>query len=130
LWARFVLLAISVLLLIFVLIRMRSNGGSKIEHAIRDELRFGREESAKSSRELREEVSASQINIVDTLVKTIGEMGKSQNDQLESIAKRIQELTEANSAGIEKLRSTIDTQLKYLQENNEKKLDQMRQTVD
>ena len=129
-WARFVLLAISVLLLIFVLIRMRSNGGSKIEHAIRDELRFGREESAKSSRELREEVSASQINIVDTLVKTIGEMGKSQNDQLESIAKRIQELTEANSAGIEKLRSTIDIQLKYLQENNEKKLDQMRQTVD
>ncbi|MGD8981822.1 MAG: DNA recombination protein RmuC [Desulfobacterales bacterium] len=129
-WARFVLLAISALLLIFALIRMRSDGGSKIEQAVRDELRFGREESAKSSRDLREEVSASQKNIVDTMVKTIGEMGKSQNDQLESIAKRIQELTESNTAGIEKLRSTIDTQLKYLQENNEKKLDQMRRTVD
>jgi DNA recombination protein RmuC len=109
---------------------MRSNWGSNIEQAVRDELRFGREESAKGARDLREEVSASQKNIVDTMVKIIGEMGKSQNDQLESIAKRIQELTESNTKGIEKLRSTIDTQLKYLQESNEKKLDQMRETVD
>ena len=129
-WARFVLLAVSVMLLILALIRMRSDGGSKIEDAVRDELRFGREESAKSARDLREEVSASQKNIVDTMVKTIGEMGKSQNDQLESIAKRIQELTESNTSGIEKIRIAIDTQLKYLQESNEKKLDQMRQTVD
>ena len=61
-----------------------------MEQAVRDELRFGREESAKGAKDLREEVSASQKNIVDTMVKTIGEMGKSQNDQLESIAKRIQ----------------------------------------
>ncbi|MGA9179198.1 MAG: hypothetical protein WBZ05_18315, partial [Desulfobacterales bacterium] len=65
-WARFVLLAVSALLLIFALIRMKSNKGSKIEQAVRDELRFGREESAKRARDLREEVSASQKNIVDT----------------------------------------------------------------
>lgn len=129
-WTRFVLLAVSAMLLIIVLIRMRSDGSSKIEQAVRDELRFGREESSKSARDLREEISASQKNVVDTMVKTIGEMGKSQNDQLESIAKRIQELTESNASGIDKLRSTVDTQLKYLQESNEKKLDQMRQTVD
>ena len=129
-WARFAFLTVSAILLIIVLIRMRSDGSSKIEQAVRDELRFGREESAKSARDLREEVSASQKNVVDTMVKTIGEMGKSQNDQLKSIAKRIQELTESNAAVIDKLRSTIDTQLKYLQESNEKKLDQMRQTVD
>jgi len=67
---------------------------------------------------------------MDTMVKTIGEMSKSQNDQLESIARLIQELTESNRTGIEKLRSTIDAQLKHLQESNEKKLDQMRETVD
>jgi DNA recombination protein RmuC len=129
-WARFILLAVSALLLIFILIRLRSAGTGTVEQAVREELRFGREEAAKAAKDLRQEVFSSQKYSLDTMVKTIGEMGKVQSDQLESIAKHIQELTESNRAGIEKLRSTIDTQLKYLQENNEKKLDQMRQTVD
>ncbi|MGA8179655.1 MAG: DNA recombination protein RmuC [Desulfobacterales bacterium] len=124
------MLAVSALLLIFALIRLRSGGTGAAEQAVREELRFGREESANAAKDLRQEVFASQKYSLDTMVKTIGEMGKSQGDQLESIAKRIQELTESNKAGIEKLRGTIDAQLNYLQESNEKKLDQMRQTVD
>jgi DNA recombination protein RmuC len=128
--SRFILLAISVLLLIFVLIKLKANGSTGVEQTVREELRFGREESAKTARDLREEVSAGQKLSMDMMVMTIGEMGKSQNDQLESIARLIQELTESNRTGIEKLRSTIDAQLKHLQESNEKKLDQMRETVD
>ena len=127
---RFILLAITTLLLIIVLIKLKANGSKGIEQAVREELRFGREESAQTARDLREEVSAGQKLSMDTMVKTIGEMSKSQNDQLESIARLIQELTESNRTGIEKLRSTIDAQLKHLQESNEKKLDQMRETVD
>lgn len=127
---RFILLAISTLLLIIVLIKLKANGSTGVEQAVREELRFGREESAQTARDLREEVSAGQKLSMDTMVKTIGEMSKSQNDQLESIARLIQELTESNRTGIEKLRSTIDAQLKHLQESNEKKLDQMRETVD
>ncbi len=127
---RFILLAISTLLLIIVLIKLKANGSAGVEQAVREELRFGREESAQAARDLREEVSAGQKLSMDTMVKTIGEMSKSQNDQLESIARLIQELTESNRTGIEKLRSTIDAQLKHLQESNEKKLDQMRETVD
>ncbi len=129
-WARFIFLAIGVLVLIFALIKLRTNGSAGIEQAVREELRIGREESARAAKDLREEVSASQKNAVDTMVKTIGEMGKSQNDQIESIAKRIQELTESNKTSIDTLRSTLDTQIKHLQESNEKKLDQMRETVD
>ena len=129
-WARFILLAVSALLLILVLIRLRSAGTGTVEQAVREELRFGREESANAAKDLRQEVFSSQKYSLDTMVKTIGEMGKVQSDQLKSIAKHIQELTESNMAGIEKLRYTIDMQLKYLQESNEKKLDQMRQTVD
>ena len=127
---RFILLAISTLLLIIVLIKLKANGSSGVEQAVREELRFGREESAQTARDLREEVSAGQKSSMDTMVRTIGEMSKSQNDQLESIARLIQELTESNRTGIEKLRSTIDAQIKHLQESNEKKLDQMRETVD
>ena len=127
---RFILLAISALLLIFVLIKLKANGSTGVNQTVREELRFGREESAKTARDLREEVSAGQKLSMDMMVRTIGEMGKSQNDNLESIARLIQEMTESNRVGIEKLRSSIDTQLKYLQESNEKKLDQMRETVD
>lgn len=129
-FCRFILLAISAFLLIVVLIKLKTNASSGVEEAVREELRLGREESARASKNLREEVSAGQKLSLDTMVRTIGEMGKSQNDQLNSIARRIQELTESNRTEIEKLRSTIDTQLKHLQESNEKKLDQMRETVD
>jgi len=125
---RFILLAISALLLIFVLIKLKANGSTGVDQTVREELRFGREESAKTARDLREEVSTGQKLSMDMMVRTIGEMGKSQNDQLESIARLIKEMTESNRVG--KLRSSIDTQLKYLQESNEKKLDQMRETVD
>ena len=126
----FILSAISAVLLIVVLVKLKTNAGSGVEAAVREELRLGREESARASKNLREEVFAGQKFSLDTMIRTIGEMGKSQNDQLNSIAKRIQELTESNRTGIENLRTTIDTQLKRLQENNEKKLDQMRETVD
>jgi len=117
-------------ILILILRRLKTDANARLEQAVREELRTGREESAKSSRDLREEVSAGQKSSVDTLVKTIGEMGKSQGGQLESIARRIQELTESNEARIENLRNTIDVQLKHLQQSNEEKLDQMRETVD
>ena len=129
-WARFVLLAASALLLIWALKKLKSNGSSNVEQAIREEFRVAREESAQAARNLREEVSGGQKSSMDTLVKTIGEMRKSQSDQLGSIAQRIQELTASNTSGLETLRRTIDTQLKNLQESNEKKLDQMRETVD
>jgi len=128
--SRFILLAISALLLIFVLMKLKANRSSGVEQTVREELRFGREESAKTARDLREEVSAGQKLSMDMMVRTIGEMGKSQSDQLESIARLIQEMTESNRTEIEKMRNSIDTQLKHLQESNEKKLDQMRETVD
>ena len=127
---RFILLAISTLLLIIVLIKLKANGNSGIEQAVREELRFGREESAQAARDLREEVSAGQKLSMDTMIRTISEMSKSQNDQFELIARLIKELTESNRVEIEKLRNSVDTQLKHLQESNEKKLDQMRETVD
>jgi DNA recombination protein RmuC len=129
-WVRFVLLAASALLLIWVLKKLKSNGSFGVEQAIREEFRVAREESAQTARNLREEVSGGQKSSMDTLVKTIGEMRRSQSDQLGSIARRIQELTASNTSGLETLRRTIDTQLKHLQESNEKKLDQMRETVD
>ncbi len=125
-----ILLTLVAGLLLYVLRRLKADSYAGIERAIREELRSGREESAKSAADLRKEVSEGQKSSLDTMVKAIGEMGKSQVHQLESVARRIQELIESNEMRIEKLRGTIDMQLKHLQESNEKKLDQMRETVD
>lgn len=108
-----ILIVLVVLLIALFLFTKKPTDQSKlIEKATRDEFRIAREESAKASRELREEVSTGQRTAIETLTKTISEIGKAQTENLERV------------------RSTIETQLKNIRESNEKKLDQMRQTVD
>jgi DNA recombination protein RmuC len=132
LWQNFipVLFCFVLLVLLLLLRRSVSNSIHKIEQLVREELRTGREDSSKAAKDLREEVAAGQKSSVNMLIRTIGQMGRIQGDQMKSIANRIQHLTESNEGRIQTLRDTIDSQLKHLQEGNEKKLDQMRQTVD
>ena len=108
-----ILIALVFLLIAVLLFTKRPADQSKrLENAARDEFRVAREESAKASRELREEISTGQRTAIETLTKTISEIGKAQTENLERV------------------RGTIETQLKNIRESNEKKLDQMRQTVD
>ena len=121
-----VLSAICTILLLVLLTRK----GSGLESVVREELRTGRDESAKESRELRREVADSQKSSTDSMIKTIGEIGKIQNEKLQSVELRIRELTGSNENRIDKLRQALESQLKHLQESNEKKLEEMRKTVD
>jgi Uncharacterized protein conserved in bacteria len=129
-WLSVIFPALSVILLLILLIKLSARGGGQLDKAIRDEFRSAREESAKEARNLREEVTTGQKSSTETMARTMGEMGRLQREYLESVAKRIRELTDSNEIRIEKFRNTIDMQLKHLQQGNEKKLDQMRQTVD
>ena len=61
---------------------------------------------------IRETVTNQLKSTADTLVNTVGELGKSQETQLENV------------------RKTIHDRLEAMQTSNEKKLDQMRNTVD
>ncbi|MBN2299331.1 MAG: DNA recombination protein RmuC [Deltaproteobacteria bacterium] len=123
-----ILAVISVICVAMIIITQRSR--HNLEQAFREEFRNAREESAKAARELRQEVALAQNTATETLVRTISELGKSQNENLGKVAGGIKELTETNEARIERMRSAIDHQLKVLTEGNEKKLDQMRLTVD
>ena len=129
-WSCIGFLTVFLVALIWILKRNQEALNAKTEQAIREELRTGREEQTRAARELREEVSANQKASVDTMVKTIREMGKAQSDQLESIVRRIRELTGSNERRIEALRGTLEFQLKSLQDSNENRLEQMRVIVD
>ncbi len=86
---------------IVVLFLIFSKRKNADQNIVRDELRLGRNENSDSARKLREEV-----------VKTIEEKSRSQQESINN------------------LHNVIDKHLKHLQESNEKKLEQMRQTVD
>lgn len=120
-----VLIAQAVVL--FVLLRRRGGGDNS---GVREELRGGREESARSARELREEVSGGLKATHDTIVTTMRDMAGLQRTQLEGMATQLRQLTEGSEKRIDGLRSTIDGRLESLQVSNEKKLEQMRNTVD
>ncbi len=79
---------------------------------LRDELRTSREESRSAAKDLRDEVAGGQRTANDTLLNTLKAMGDLQRDQLEGV------------------RTTLDARVKQLQDSNEKKLDEMRKTVD
>ncbi|HDY69607.1 MAG TPA: DNA recombination protein RmuC, partial [Actinobacteria bacterium] len=97
---------------------------------LRQELRVSRDEAARASRELREEVTRSQQDSSQSIVTTIGELGRSQKDHLSAATTQINELSSANEARMDKIRGTVDTGLRQIQESNEKKLEQMRNVVD
>ncbi len=118
------ILAVQVVGIFLVMARRRDDG------VVREALREGREESARSARDLREEVGSGQRAATDTMVRMLGEMGAAQKGQLESITRQFEGLTESNRQGLDRLRETIESRLRLLQESNEKRLDQMRRTVD
>jgi len=124
------LLILNAALVVFLLIVRRSAPGSDAERVLREELRAGRDEAARSSRDLREEVSGSLKSSTDTMTRTLGELGAAQKGQLETITGEVHGLIDSSQKRIETLRLTVETQLKTLQESNEKRLDQMRHTVD
>ena len=129
-WLPTLLSAIAIGLLILVIRKLSKPSDDRFGELIRAEFRSSRKESGEASRGLREEVAGAQKSSSETVVKTIGEMAKSQQQSLNSAENRVKSLTESNEARLDKLRETLAGQMKTLQESNEKKLDQMRQTVD
>ena len=123
-----IVLAVANLALLVRLIGRASAGNA--EQAVRSELRDGREEAAKRSHELREEVSGSLDKTAQTLATTVGQLGNVQKQQLESVTTQVQALVETNQQRLEGLRATISEQLGEMRQANEKKLEEMRRTVD
>ncbi|HJP10904.1 MAG TPA: DNA recombination protein RmuC, partial [Arenicellales bacterium] len=61
---------------------------------------------------------------------TVGQLGTTQKEQLESVTTQVRSLVESNQQRMDGLRATISEQLNEMREANEKKLEEMRRTVD
>ena len=116
-YASFVLAAVSLGMVWLVWAHLRrASSGPGPEAVVREEFRASREEAARQARELRGEVAEAQAKANALLVQTLNALGESQKKLLDEAARSTRE--------------TLDMKFRAIQENNEKKLEEMRQTVD
>ena len=112
------ILAVAAVALLLVLVG-RSGRGTRRPDPLREELRAARQELVTGLS------SANQ-----TLAMTLKSMGDVQREQLGALSKDLRTLSDSNQASLDRIRLTLDTRVGELQQGNEKKLEEMRRTVD
>ena len=133
--------ALAVFLLVLVLLRQRKasadaslremvQGQERGERLLREEMGRGRLEAAQNSQQVREDVARSLKGLGDSAVNSIGQLGLQQKGQFDTFAQQLAALTESNERRMNELRTTVDERLKQMQTDNALRLEQMRQTVD
>ncbi|HEX5310962.1 DNA recombination protein RmuC [Aquabacterium sp.] len=82
-----------------------------------------RDEVARSAAWTRQETGSTLVQFQQSLLAQQGDLARTQNEQLKN-------LSDANERRLAEVRTTVEARLQALQADNERKLEQMRQTVD
>jgi len=85
-----------------------------------------REETAQSREELARNLSQSN----HSALSHITEIATLQKNQLDTFSQQLLSLTQINEQKLEKIRESVENNLKILREENSQKLEKMRETVD
>ena len=102
----------------------------RFETTLRDDVARGREAADRHARETREELQSAFKLLGDSISKRMTETALIQKNQLEGFGQEIQKLTETNDLKLEQVRSTLETKLLALQNDNQRRLEKIRETVD
>ena len=129
-WGVLVLTVVNLGILLLLIFRPPASLSQGVPKAVEEDLRKGREESATSSRNLREEVTTGLSSLSDSLSNSLTNASTLQQEQLTGFTSQLKELADSNAKALEQIRITLDTRVKELQGENEKKLEEMRKTVD
>ncbi|MFQ5719250.1 MAG: DNA recombination protein RmuC [Acidobacteriota bacterium] len=121
---------VAVALLVAVLGRLRGSRPADAGGILSEELRAGRAEASETLRGMREELARGQAASQKTVSETLAGLSEIQKGQLEGLARQLERLTGSNRELLDKIRATLDARVRELQEGNEKRLNEMRQTVD
>ncbi len=126
------LIANSVLLVTVALLVLRSGSGRdrQVANVVRDALAGLREEWAGTGRSLREELRDGQQSAVQNTVSTLSGMASTQQASLAAFKEELAGLEKSLRDQQDSLRRAVEERLRELQQGNEKKLEEMRTTVD
>ena len=132
-WVMLGLLALNLVLLLWLLLRQQPDHGfsaqqgealQRVVSASGERLeRELRDEVARSGGGTRQEIGQSLAVFQQTLLAQSADLARTQNEQLRL-------LSDANERRLLEVRNTVEQRLSALQSDNEKKLEQMRATVD
>lgn len=106
-------------LLIFLRMRSIKTEEEKLLRVLREEINRSREEMAASLRMM-----------TDATLARMNDIASLQKNQLDTFTKQLATLTQMNEMKLEKVREAVESNLRYLRDDNHKQLERMRETVD
>lgn len=125
-----VLVAVSLLMTGICISLLLSLKKNKNSDAIYEEFRKNREEASRSNREMRVETTAALEKIEGKLNNMLKENYQSRIDLTEKIGESLKSIQEQNAESSERQMRIFSESIARMQEGNEKKLEEMRVTVD
>lgn len=123
------LVAANLVVAILSLIRMGKPDSDKAEKTLGEEFRASREESAKQSSQLREEVRNMQTQSNNLLIQTVNTMGSEQGERLDKLTDVISKSGETTRDQIETLIKRAEVSLKEIRASNEERFEKIRDSV-
>ena len=138
------LLLAVILLIVLIVINNRIDSASVMnrlesyEKNLKDEFDRSRKENSESDRESRKENTETLVKFQESINGKFDTLTKNTHESLTNnltkfmaiISQKFDSLSSATQANLFKQQETIQAGLKNIQDNNEKKLEQMRMTVD
>lgn len=124
----FGLLSVVLSVIVIVLLANSKKNGNNSE--IYEEFRRNREETSRSNKEMREDTTAALGKIENKLNEMVKENYQSRIDLVEKVQSSLKAIQEQNYESAEKQMHNFSESVAKMQEGNEKKLEEMRATVD
>ena len=146
------LVIITIVLLIVLLLKVKQNESSIInsklldyekkldnyEKNLKDEFERNRKENSESNRESRKESNETIVKFQDSINSKFDTLTKNTQEAMTSnltkfmstLSERLDSLSKVTQDNLTKQQETVQNSLKNIQDSNEKKLEQMRATVD
>ncbi|MCA9400836.1 MAG: DNA recombination protein RmuC [Candidatus Omnitrophica bacterium] len=103
---------------------------SKLEKSLDDQAYRNREELSRNIQRFREEQIKNLNAFNEAILSRMTDVATLQKNQLDSFAKQLSQLTQMNEKKMDQLKETIHQQLSVIQKDNAQQLDKMRETVD
>ncbi|MFQ5329252.1 MAG: DNA recombination protein RmuC [Thermodesulfobacteriota bacterium] len=100
------------------------------ERLIVSEIARGREEANSQARSSREELATTLNSFSASLLSRMTEIATLQKNQLDTFSNQLATHSRRGDERMERMRETLEGRLRHLQEENGRKLDQMRTIVD
>jgi len=137
------LIVLSVLVLVNLVLAIASRRGAhadlialieksqeRTERLIREEFSRSRDQAARAAQQARDEMAARFCEFGQTVSSRMADSANAQKSQLDLFAKNLTYLTQSNEKRLTDMRQTVEAGLEKLRQDNAQKLEQMRATVD